>query len=121
VRWLLLVALDGAAVAHAGLVGVFPGAAEGATLVEVVVGLVELHFELLEASVLVVAQAFPLVAMEQLLLLLDQFVDAVEYLLIVHGRWLPDLGSFDHPESHPDFLQPLEQGVPHGDGGGQLA
>lgn len=34
---------------------------------------------------LVVTEALALVAVEQLLLFLDELVDAVEYLLVVHG------------------------------------
>jgi hypothetical protein len=36
-----------------------------------------------------VVEALALVAMEELLLLLDQFVDAVEYLLVVRAGSLP--------------------------------
>src|SRR4029077_15544494 len=81
------VALDGAGVAGTGLIGALAVLAQGTALAQVVPGLVELDFELLEAGVLLGAEAgLALVAMEQLLLLANELVDAAENLLVVPRR-----------------------------------
>jgi hypothetical protein len=82
---LLQVTLDRALRADVGGVGVLAGVAAGSALAEEVPALVELDFDLVEAGLLVVVEAFAGGLAFEDVLLLDEGADAVEDLLVVHG------------------------------------
>src|SRR5581483_12089572 len=93
---LLLIALDHAGVADAGLLGIFPGVPLGPALAEQIPALVEGHLDGLQAGVLGLGQAVGAAArLQQPLLLGHQVVDAAEHGVVVHRHTLPTPGGFD--------------------------
>jgi len=80
----LLVVLDRVGRAGLGFVGFESGGAAGAALAQEVPALVECDLELSEAPGRAVVERRVSVLVAKLVLLVDEFVDAVEDLLVVH-------------------------------------